>query len=536
MSKLIITKQMQLNQARQILQLLAEGVPQSKICGMAHCSKRTVSAIKKMTVAAGKSNAEMLVMQDGELKQMLEPQAGESRTDEARKCEMERMMPEIVKRLNRRHANVQFVYEDYYRKECPDGYGYTQFKKYVGIYRERHDYSYHNQYEPGCEWQIDFAGDPLYLVDAKTKEKTKLTVLVCVMPYSNLPFMMALPKATTEWFYHGLNKGLEYMGAVPQVAKSDNMKQWVSKSDRYSLDFSRANVEWCSYYGIEPTACRVRKPRDKGPVEGAVNQLYKYVYARIEGEEHNTLDSINERIMELLDEYCSLPYRGSSRREIFEAIEKPAMKPLPGRMFSLRLRKVVKLGSSYHVCIGPERHFYSVPYKYVGQEVKVMWDAETVEVYADCGLVCMHPRSMVKYGYSTEASHMPEEHKAYERCKEMNATKLLEWGECIGANAKWAVESLLEHTTFPQQAYGRCSGLLSLAKKYGKYRLDRACGIMKERMGSSSYKTVRKMLEKGMDTVGDNGEKMSRTPINDNVRGASAYTFTTILRKEDCHD
>jgi len=45
------------------------------------------------------------------------------------------------------------------------------------------------------------------------------------MPYSQLPFMMAIPNATTECFFNGLNKGLEYMGALSGIAKSDNMKQ-----------------------------------------------------------------------------------------------------------------------------------------------------------------------------------------------------------------------------------------------------------------------------------------------------------------------
>ena len=170
-------------------------------------------------------------------------------------------------------------------RSVSDGYGYTQFKKYVTEYRKNHDVSYHNTYEPGDEWQIDFAGDPLYVTDRLTKSKIKVVVLVCVMPYSNLPFIMTLPSAKTEYFYHGLNKGLEFVGALPKVAKSDNMKQWVTKSDRYSPTFSDANVEWGFYYGASATtACRVRSPRDKGPVEGAVNQLYRFIYARIESE------------------------------------------------------------------------------------------------------------------------------------------------------------------------------------------------------------------------------------------------------------
>lgn len=518
---------------RQILQLLGSEVSQNKVCKTVGCSKSTVSAYSKAVAESGRSYAELLDMSDSELSAVFsKPSASTAVTVDGRKEQLETMMPEIVKRLGRRHAHIQFVFDDYYRRECPDGYGYTQFKKYVKEYMAKNDYSYHNVHEPGREWQIDFAGDSLYLTNRLTREKTKLVVLVCVMPYSNLPFMMALPKATTEWFFHGLNKGLEFMGALPKVARSDNMRQWVSKSDRYSLSFSEGSAEWALYYGIEPTACRVRKPRDKGPVEGAVNQLYKYIYARIEGDEYHTLEALNARIIELLDEYCSLPYKGSSRWEIFNTQEKPQMQPLPQAMYSLRMRKEVKLGSSYHVCVGSERHFYSVPYKYVGQTVKVMWDVATVEVYSGADLVCMHARSMVPYGYSTEAVHMPPNHLAYQSQKGENAATLIERGRRIGANVGKAIESVLRTAAFPQQAYGRCNGIMSLAGKYGRVRLDNACRIMAEHVRSVSYAALRDMLQNNRDL--DYGEIASTTPYNNNVRGAEAYRLDND-RKEGGH-
>lgn len=347
------------------------------------------------------------------------------------------------------------------------------------------------------------------------------------MPYSNLPFMMALPKATTEWFYHGLNKGLEFMGALPAIAKSDNMKQWVTKSDRYSPSFSEANESWCTYYGIEATACRVRHPRDKGPAEGAVNQLYKYVYPRIEGMKWPTLESVNERIFELLDEYCSLPYKGSTRWEIFEKYEKPHMKPLPQSMYRFCYRKEVKLTGTYHVCVGAERHMYSVPFKYVGQMVKVFWDVEQVEVFVGSERVARHDRSMVPYGHSTDPAHMPEKHKAWEQAKGVNAATLTDWAAHIGPSVKWAVEYILNNTTFPQQAYGRCSGVLALAKKYGRTRLEHVCAMMREGSGVASYGSIRNMLRNNRDIGDSPSESYSRIPHNDNVRGASAYTSVT---------
>lgn len=507
---------------KQILQLLARGASQNSVCDVVHCSKRLVSSVKKKTEDSGLSFAEALFLPDDEFSKIYFGSTVVPTVD-PRLAELERMMPEILKRLSRKHAHIQYVYETYYRVEQPDGYGYTQFKKYLRDYREKHDYSYHNQYEPGKEWQIDFAGDPLYLLDPTTHERMTLTVLVCVMPYSNLPFMMALPKATTEWFFHGLNKGLEFMGALPAVAKSDNMKQWVTKSDRYSLTFSEANVEWALYYGIEPTACRVRKPRDKGPVEGAVNQLYQYVYARVESEEFTSLDALNGRILELLMEYCSLPYKGSTRWDIFERYEKPQMKPLPQSMYRFRMRKEVKLSSTYHVCVGSERHFYSVPFKYVGQKVKVMWDVATVEVYSGDTLICAHPRSHIPYGYSTEKAHMPERHTAYEQQREVNAATLIEWGCRIGPSVGLFIEDILKRTTFPQQAYGKCNGVLALAKKYGHARLDNACAILVEQGTSPSYKSLRTMLKTRSDLSRLNSGKVSHVPFNEQVRGAEAY-------------
>ena len=517
---------------KQILQLLGDGLSQNKICAEVKCSKRLVSAVKKKADESGKAIGELLLLPDDEFKTIFMPGADSSVQDDARKAELDRMMPEILKLLSRRHAHMKFVYETYYARECPGGYGYTQFKKYVNEYRENNDFSYHNRHEPGREWQIDFAGDPLYLTAPRTKERRKLAVLVCVMPFSNLPFMMALPNATTEWFFHGLNRGLEFLGAVPRVAKSDNMKQWVTKSDRYSLTYAAANVEWALHYGIEPFACRVRRPRDKGPVEGAVNQLYRYVYARVEGAEFHSLDALNSRIMELLEEYSSLPYKGSTRREIFEKYEKPEMLPLPENLYRFRLRKQVKLSSTYHVCVGPERHMYSVPYRYVGQTVKVMWDVEYVEVYADGRLVCSHRRSHVPYGYSTEPQHMPDAHRVYEHSKEINAAKLIEWGARIGPSVKWAIEDILARTTFPQQAYGKCSGILSLGRKYGHARLDHACALMREQSGTAGYRILSNMLKNNRDIDADGGELISRTPHNDNVRGASAYTSIPLAGKE----
>lgn len=51
-------------------------------------------------------------------------------------------------------------------------------------------------------------------------------------------------------------------------------------------------------------------------------------------------------------------------------------------------------------------HSYSVPNQYVGQQVKVLWDMQSVEIYVKNDHVAVHRRSHQKYGYTTVESHM----------------------------------------------------------------------------------------------------------------------------------
>ncbi len=516
---------------KRIIQMLSEGKSQNDICRQTGSSKKTVSRYKKSAEDTKLSYGELLQMEDSELERLLQPPTAPSCTD-PRKEALDAMMPEIMQQLSKRYANKLLVYNEFYLKKAPDGYGYTQFKKYVNDYVKAHSYSYHNVYVAGEEWQIDFAGDALYLTDPKTGELTKLTVLVCVMPYSELPFIMALPNATTEWFFHGLNKGLEYLGALPAIAKSDNMKQWGTKSDRYSPTLSDACIEWANYYGIGCTACRVRKPRDKGPVESAVNQLYKYIYARIQDETFATLNSINSRLWELLDEYNALPYKGRTRWEIFTEDERPDMMPLPEKMHRFRYRKEVRLGPTYHVCVGEERHFYSVPYTYVSQPITVMWDTMYVEVYFGHELICTHDRRFDRYGYSTKPEHMPEEHKAYERTRNMNAASFIERASFIGPSVKWFVETLLNQAKFPQQAYGKCQGTISMTGKYGAERLENACRMIKEETSTASLRVLTNILNNKRDLASQTESSSSCTSTNPDVRGSAVYAMIN-TRKED---
>lgn len=74
-----------------------------------------MSAIKKMAGDTCRSYGELLSLPDSELSTVFQVKEASSPGD-PRKDELDRMMPEIIRRLGRKHSNVQFVYEDYYLK------------------------------------------------------------------------------------------------------------------------------------------------------------------------------------------------------------------------------------------------------------------------------------------------------------------------------------------------------------------------------------------------------------------------------------
>ena len=240
--------------------------------------------------------------------------------------------------------------------------------------------------------QIDFAGDALWLTDPKTGELTKVVVLVCILPYSGLGFAKAMYNASMENFFGGISDAFSYFGGTTRIAKSDNMKQWVKKYDRYEPAFNDAAVEWAAYYDTSLQTCRIRTPRDKGPVEGLVQKTYNAVYALLHDEVFYNLLSMNTRIYELMDGFNEKPSRttGRSRRDIFEAEEQPTLGKLPMTPYRFRYRKEVKLSGTYHVMV--DKHNYSVPYQYVGQKVSVLWDLDTVEVYSGSSRIAIHQR------------------------------------------------------------------------------------------------------------------------------------------------
>ena len=115
------------------------------------------------------------------------------------------------------------------------------------------------------------------------------------------------------------------------------------------------------------------------------------------------------------------------------------------------------INTTYHFQVDKIR-FYSVPYQYVGKKAKVVYDAETVEVWVDFVRIAAHKRLYTE-GYSTIAEHMPPNHLAYLKSKDITAAYLLSKASLIGTNTRASIDcisnlhSLFSKPTGPAKAF-----------------------------------------------------------------------------------
>lgn len=485
-------------------------------------SRTSLRNYRNRAESSGISMIDLLKLNNAELQAIMQKGEGHRGRDEARYAFMQENVEDYANDMKRRHMTYDVLYEEYL-KSTDNPYGYTQFKTIIQEYEKNHDYKYHNIYEPGREMQFDFAGDNLWIVDKHTGETQRAIVLVCVLPYSMLSYVTALPSAKMEYLFQALSRALQYFGGVAEVSKTDNMRQWIKRTDRYEPTLNEAASQWCLHNGTDLDECRSAKPRDKGPAESLVNQTYRYYYSRICRDKFFSYNALNKKLDELNDMFNNRARKNKtySRREQYEREERSYMLPLPPNPFLLKYTKEIKINSTYHFQVD-KNHFYSVPYQHIGKKAKVIYDAETVEVWIGMERIATHDRRLTD-GYTTIEQHMPDKHIAYRHSKEINAAYLLSKAAQIGPHTRESIACILNSALFVQQAYRSCQGVLHLSMRYGADRLEAACRRI-EPKSASTYKRIEAILKSNLDEIPLIASNMTPyIPQNDNIRGASVY-------------
>ena len=204
----------------------------------------------------------------------------------------------------------------------------------------------------------------------------------------------------------------------------------------------------------------------------------------------------------------------ASRLELFEKVDKPALKPLPILSFIPGTWICAKVSLDYHLQI--DNHYYSVPFQLVRKKVWVKVSEKLVEVFYNHERVASHRRSCEPYRHSTVPAHMPPNHLAM---KSRSPELFLQWSNTIGPCTEEFVQTLLASPRYRELSYRSILGLQRLAKKYSAQTLEQACGVALERR-MFSQRFVKTVPEQGAF-----GVEVTKLEINThaNIRGANYY-------------
>jgi len=255
-------------------------------------------------------------------------------------------------------------------------------------------------------------------------------------------------------------------------------------------------------------------------VENAVKIVYRRIFAPLRDRLFHSLGELNEAIRDLLEEHNTTSFQRikMSRRELFEEIEKATLKPLPLRPYELKEFRRFKVPSNYHIEIREDNHYYSVPFKYKGRYVTVIYTTSTVEIYHQGIRIASHQREKER-GYTTLKEHMPGQHRFYaEESPEKMITRAKEIGDKTGA----LVEKIFEARRCTQLSYRICLGIVDLSRRYDARRVNRASERALE-FHSYSYKAVKNILEKGLDRLKEESLVLQSFPLHSNIRGGDYF-------------
>jgi len=510
-------------QIRRILQLLEQGQSKRKISQLLHSGRHTIDDYVSKIEQSGLSLAVLTKLSDADLATLLYSFNKDPLPDQ-RYEDLKTRLDYFFNELIRTGVTKLRLWEEY-RQEVPDGYGYSQFCEHLVMYTRKSAATMHFEHKPGERVQIDFAGKSLSYIDSSTGEIISCPVLVCVLPSSGYSYVEALQSACQEHLFPALGRCMSYFGGVPQNVLSDNMRQYVHKSNRYEPAFSEVCEQWAVYYNTTLSAARVSKPKDKPSVENAVHLTYMRVYAPLRNKTFYSLKELNQNILNALDTHHRALFqkRTYSRLDRFVQEEQPLLKTLPDEPFVLKHTAMAKAQKNYHVILGEDWHQYSVPYQLIGKHVKIIYDSDEVEIYLGLQRIAIHKRDYRKHGYTTLAEHMPEKHKKYHETKGWDADYFLRKAKELGECSFEIMGRILEARTFTEQAYNACLGLLRLSDRFGKDRFENACkrAIHSPRV---SYRLIDNILANNLDKQSE--DQMSLfTPIPDheNLRGPQAY-------------
>ena len=481
-----------INNFKKVAQLKAKEVSNREIAKLTGINRNTVNSIVKKINEANISYIDVIEISEDELREIFKP-AVPKRDDSF-------VLPNyevLVKELARPGVTMQLLWEEYV-DECYSSrrksYKLTQFKKYFNEYIEKNEFTDVMKHKAGVRIETDWAGTKVSWSDPDTGEIQYGYLFVGVLSFSGYCFARVYADMKMASWLDAHIRMFDYFGGSTEILVSDNLKTGVVKHTNEEVVITKQYNDLAEYYSTYVVPGRVRRPKDKPRAEGTVNLMTTEIIARMRNYQFFSIDEYNKQLEIELERINKKPFqkKNGSRYSMYMEFEKDLLRPLPLKPYEICEWKVAKVQRNSHISV--KKNYYSVPYKFIGQEVQLKIYSNYFEVYYKQSLICTHQLFSEKHigAYETVALHMPENSNAY---NEWNSQRYLNWARTKGVYTYRLVLDIFEKVEIEQTAYHTVHSILKLADMYSNDQLEDACHFALESHIKPTRKNIKFILD-----------------------------------------
>jgi len=510
-------KKVDIMELRQLL-LLKDKSESNRSCEkLLNIHRNTINHYVRLFKASGLAYAILLEHDDKTLEEMFPARETLNTT---RYSVLSSYFPYFERELKKPGCTREVLWKEYLQKH-PDGYGHSQFGEHLSRWRDKVKASGKLTHTAGDKMYVDYSGKKLSIIDKHTGEITEVEVFVGILPASQYTYVEATISQKKEDFIGSINRCLSFFGGVPKAIVPDNLKSAVTKASKYEAVVNKSLKSLAVHYNTSINPTRGYSPQDKALVEGAVKLVYQRIFYPLNKLTFFSLEDLNKAIGEKLSEYNNyiMKQLETSRTKLFLDIEKPYLAALASQSYELKEYKKAKVQKMGFVYLHEDKNYYSVPFRFIGQQVEVQYNSEDVEIYDKSERIAFHKRNYRKGAYTKKDEHLSSSHKFYQ---DWSPAFFLNWAKKSGSNVEAYVGKLLQKDTYPEIAYKQCLGVINLKSAYTEQRLDNACkmALDQPRYG---YHIIKNILANKMDMEDLAISIEPHITKHINIRGAEFY-------------
>lgn len=256
---------------------------------------------------------------------------------------------------------------------------------------------------PGKQLQIDFGETRIPIGD----ERPKVYLFVATLGYSRRSFVAAFLHERQSSWMAGIEAAFRHFGGMTEDILLDNARALVSSHDvqTRTVTFNTKFLAFARHWGFRPRACAPYRARTKGKDENGVGYVKRNAIA---GRTFASWHEFEAHLSEWMRTIADVRIHGTTGEQPIERFmrdEVSALQPINDRPSFVAVRELTRRVQS-DACVEVDTNAYSVPWRLIGETVRIEVTAEQVHIFLGAGEVARHPYTVGRRQRIIDRQHL----------------------------------------------------------------------------------------------------------------------------------